>query len=61
MILPQVDAKALTARVKAEARRLGFDLVGVTTPDPPPHLEVYQAWLAAGRHGAMAYLASQAW
>ncbi len=50
---------SLTQAVKAEARRLGFQLVGVTTPAPPPHLEVYQRWLDAGRHGEMAYLASE--
>jgi epoxyqueuosine reductase len=46
----------LTIEIKAEARRLGFDLVGVTTPDPPPHLDVYKRWLALGRHGEMRYL-----
>jgi len=50
---------SLTQAIKAEARRLGFHLVGVTTPDPPPHLEVYQRWLDAGRHGEMAFLASE--
>ena len=50
---------SLTQAIKAEARRLGFQLVGVTTPDPPPHLEVYERWLDAGRHGEMAYLASE--
>ena len=50
---------SLTQAIKAEARRLGFQLVGITTPDPPPHLEVYQHWLDAGRHGEMAYLASE--
>jgi len=46
----------LTDRVKAEARRLGFSLVGVTTPGPPPHFPFYQNWLAAGFHGQMGYL-----
>jgi epoxyqueuosine reductase len=50
---------SLTQAVKAEARRLGFQLVGVTTPDPPPHLDVYTSWLDAGRHGEMDYLASE--
>lgn len=54
-----MDLDDLTERVKTEARRLGFDLVGVTTPDPPSHLEVYERWLAAGRHGEMTYLASE--
>jgi len=48
---------ALTQAVKAEARRLGFDLVGVTTPDPPPHGPVFGRWLAMGRHASMDYLA----
>jgi epoxyqueuosine reductase len=50
---------SLTQAVKAEARRLGFELVGVTTPDPPPHTDVFQRWLAAGRQGEMAYLESE--
>lgn len=41
------------------ARQLGFTLVGVTSPDPPLHFEVFQAWLAAGRHGEMTYLSSE--
>jgi len=45
--------------IKAEAHRLGFDLVGVTTPDTPPHYGVYERWLAAGRHGEMGYLATE--
>jgi epoxyqueuosine reductase len=45
--------------VKAEAHRLGFDLVGVTTPDIPPHYGVYERWLAADRHGEMGYLATE--
>jgi epoxyqueuosine reductase len=47
----------LTDLIKAEARRLGFALVGVTTPEPPPHAPVYEKWLALGRHGSMDYLA----
>ncbi len=49
----------LTQAVKAEALRLGFLLVGVTTPDPPAHFGLFQTWLQADRHGEMAYLASQ--
>jgi epoxyqueuosine reductase len=50
------DLHRLTEAVKEEARRLGFALVGVTTPDAPPHLDVFQAWLAQGRQGEMVYL-----
>lgn len=53
------SAKALTQRVKTEARRLGFHLVGVTTPDPPPHFDVYTHWIAAGYQGKMDYLATE--
>ncbi len=49
----------LTQAVKAEARRLGFVLAGVTTPEPTPHLADFEAWLAAGKHGEMAYLAGE--
>lgn len=49
----------LTVAVKAEARRLGFEFVGVTTPQPPAHLDVYQAWIRAGRHAEMGYLANE--
>jgi len=48
---------ALKQAIKDEARRLGFTLAGVTTPDPPPHLPVFARWLAEGKHGNMAYLA----
>jgi epoxyqueuosine reductase len=47
---------SLTQAVKGEARRLGFILAGITTPDPPPHWSVYQHWLALERHGTMNYL-----
>lgn len=47
---------SLTQAVKEEARRLGFALAGVTTPDAPPHWPVYESWLAMGRHGSMGYL-----
>jgi epoxyqueuosine reductase len=48
----------LKSRLRRRASDLGFDLFGVTTPDPPPHLDVYQRWLDHDRHGQMAYLAT---
>jgi len=45
--------------IKSQARSLGFQLTGITRPEPPPHLDVYKSWLGAGRHGQMAYLASE--
>jgi epoxyqueuosine reductase len=52
----QAQLRDLTEFAKSEALRLGFSRVGITTPDPPPHLEVYESWLNEGRHGEMAYL-----
>lgn len=49
---------SLKEAIKSEARRLGFNLIGVTSPDAPPHQEVYEAWIRKGRHGEMAYLAT---
>jgi epoxyqueuosine reductase len=50
---------SLTEAVKDEARHLGFELVGVTTPDPPEHYPAFESWLQAGRHGEMGYLAKE--
>jgi len=52
-------AEDLAAGIKVEAQRLGFELVGITTPDPPPHVDVYERWLAAGRQANLDYLASE--
>ena len=41
-----------------EARRLGFALAGVATPDPPLHASSFENWLAQGRHASMGYLAT---
>jgi len=50
---------SLKDQIVAEAKRLGFNLVGVTHPDPPPHFDVYENWLRRGRHGEMGYLSNQ--
>jgi len=47
----------LTQCNQVEAHRLGFALVGVTTPLPPQHYDAFEAWLNAGRHASMGYLA----
>jgi epoxyqueuosine reductase len=46
-------------RIKARALELGFEAVGIAAVEPLEALARYDAWLAAGRHGAMAYLASR--
>jgi epoxyqueuosine reductase len=53
------QSAVLRQAIEVQARRLGFDLVGVTTPDSPLHYEVYKNWLSAGRHGEMDYLATE--
>ncbi|HEX7542177.1 MAG TPA: tRNA epoxyqueuosine(34) reductase QueG [Anaerolineales bacterium] len=47
---------SLTQAVKNQARRLGFSLAGITTPEPPPHWPIFQNWLSMGRQGSMDYL-----
>jgi epoxyqueuosine reductase len=54
-----VNSDALTARARTLAREVGFDLVGVAAPDPPPELAHFARWIARGRAGEMAYLTSQ--
>lgn len=53
-----MNKQELTKKVKEKARDLGFDLVGITSPDPPPHFDVYKNWLSADFHGEMKYLAN---
>ena len=47
-----------TERLKAQALALGFDAVGVAKVAPLAALARYEAWLAAGRHGDMRWLAN---
>lgn len=57
MSLPEKTRAIDSTWIKRHAHRLGFSLVGVTTPQTPPHLDVYDHWLKAGRHAGMDYLA----
>ncbi len=57
---PDVVAPALerlAQAVKDEARRLGFELVGISPVDDPPHEQAFADWLQAGYSGEMAYMA----
>jgi epoxyqueuosine reductase len=49
----------LAAAIRAEALRLGFDAVGIAAVRPSDHAAFYRAWLDAGHHGSMAYLARE--
>ncbi|HEU5299543.1 MAG TPA: QueG-associated DUF1730 domain-containing protein, partial [bacterium] len=47
--------------VKAYAREIGFDLVGITAADAFPEEEArLGSWVEAGMHGAMGYVAEHA-
>jgi len=48
----------LKSEILAEAHRLGFLLAGVSHPGPSDSYQTYVDWLDAGRHGEMAYLAT---
>ncbi len=50
-------ASDLAARLKARALELGFDRAGIAPVRPSDHAAFYRAWIAAGRHGTMHYLA----
>ena len=53
-----VDAEAARDAAIALARRHGFHRVGIVPVAPSARHDLYRAWLAAGHHGEMAYLAS---
>jgi epoxyqueuosine reductase len=51
--------RILAGRVKREARRLGFDVVGIARADVSldRDIERYESFIAADRHGEMSWLA----
>ena len=51
---------SLTAALKEEAIRLGFDLAGATPAVTPPGIDRFDRWLADGYAGEMTYLADRA-
>jgi epoxyqueuosine reductase len=53
----QPEQEKLKQALLAEARRLGFMLAGVTTAEPPESFQRFAAWVQAGRHADMGYLA----
>lgn len=50
----------LTAALKGEAVRLGFDLAGAAPAVTPPEIDRFEQWLAEGHAGQMHYLADRA-
>jgi epoxyqueuosine reductase len=57
---PIHDPTALTAALKAEANRLGFQLAGACPAVTPTGLHRFSEWLSAGYGGEMRYLADRA-
>lgn len=57
--MSEENKRTLTRAIKKKAHQVGFQLVGVTTPEPPPHLDVYARWLENGYHAEMDWIASQ--
>ena len=57
MNLPEQTHSIDSTWIKHQAHQSGFSLVGITTPQTPPHLDVYHHWLRTGRHAGMDYLA----
>jgi epoxyqueuosine reductase len=55
------DCSGTVARqIKEKARAIGFDLVGITSAQPPQHTQEFRQWLASGFHGEMGYMAKNA-
>ncbi len=46
----------LSLRVKQEAQRLGFELVGISPVKLPPHEESFAEWLRRGLSGELEYM-----
>ena len=51
---------SLTARIREEARRLGFFKMGVARAGPTPHSAEFLRWLERGMQGEMHYMERQA-
>lgn len=50
------EPSLLSARIKEEAQRLGFALVGISRLQAPPHEESFAEWLRRGLGGELGYL-----
>lgn len=51
------DPHELAGQIKARAREIGFDLVGIAPADPSRYRDYFRHWLDDGRAGTMEYLA----
>jgi epoxyqueuosine reductase len=53
---PADNDAALSSRIKQEAGRLGFELVGISPLKPPPHEQSFAQWLREGFAGELDYM-----
>jgi epoxyqueuosine reductase len=49
----------LAEKIKAKAREIGFDLVGIASAEPSKYTDYFRQWLAAGKNGSMDWLADR--
>jgi len=55
-----IDYAALAEKIKAAGKELGFSAIGIARADVSAAASKLKAWLAAGRHGEMDYMARHA-
>lgn len=55
-ILNEAQATELSLKIKAEAKRLGFQQIGITDTDLSEHIPAYQAWINNGYHASLDYM-----
>jgi epoxyqueuosine reductase len=53
---PTHNDSALSSRIKEEALRFGFDLVGMSAVTPAPHEQSFAQWLREGFAGKLDYM-----
>lgn len=52
----RMDRQALSKKIKAYAKELGFDVVGIAPVKLPVHADFYVEWLRKGYAGEMGYM-----
>jgi len=58
--MPAHTIATLSLRIKEEAQRLGFELVGISPVRPPAHESSFADWLRRGFAGELGYMARTA-
>ena len=53
------DAFQFAGEIKAKAKEIGFDLVGIAPAEPSKYRDYFRQWLDDGQAGSMQYLANR--